>query len=135
MEVTLKEITIRDLVRDYKDHDEEGITGYGGRLDIRPHESTALRSTLKTGAKLFSTHSWVAEPPRLRQGTWAVTLLGTKSIQERNPSYQKDLREESPSLILITPLCLNKIHTRPYFRIKTYPIYLKTRTEWITRRK
>ena len=35
MEVTLKEITIRDLVRDYKDHDEEGITGYG-RLDIRP---------------------------------------------------------------------------------------------------
>ena len=36
MEVTLKEITIRDLVRDYKDHDEEGITGYGGRLDIRP---------------------------------------------------------------------------------------------------
>lgn len=24
MEVTLKEITIRDLVRDYKDHDEEG---------------------------------------------------------------------------------------------------------------
>ena len=36
MEVILKEITIRDLVRDYKDHDEEGITGYGGRLDIRP---------------------------------------------------------------------------------------------------
>ena len=36
MEVTLKEITIRDLVRDYKDHDEEGITGYGGKLDIRP---------------------------------------------------------------------------------------------------
>lgn len=36
MEVTLNKITIRDLVRDYKDHDEEGITGYGGRLDIRP---------------------------------------------------------------------------------------------------
>lgn len=36
MEVKLKEITIRELVRDYKDHAEEGVTGYGGRLDIRP---------------------------------------------------------------------------------------------------
>ena len=36
MEVKLKEITIRELAEDYKDHAEEGVTGYGGRLDIRP---------------------------------------------------------------------------------------------------
>lgn len=36
MEVRLKEITIKDLVKDYKDHDEEGIIGFGGKLDIRP---------------------------------------------------------------------------------------------------
>lgn len=36
MEVKLKEITIKELVKDYKDHAEEGVTGYGGRLDIRP---------------------------------------------------------------------------------------------------
>ena len=36
MEVKLKELTVRDLVKDYKDHAEEGISGYGGRLDIRP---------------------------------------------------------------------------------------------------
>ena len=36
MEITLKKLTIRDLVKGYKDHAEEGISGYGGELDIRP---------------------------------------------------------------------------------------------------
>ncbi|MER2008656.1 MAG: DUF262 domain-containing protein [Psychrobacillus sp.] len=36
MKVKLKELTVRELVEDYKDHAEEGISGYGGRLDIRP---------------------------------------------------------------------------------------------------
>ena len=36
MEVKLKEITIKELAEDYKDHAEEGVTGYAGRLDIRP---------------------------------------------------------------------------------------------------
>lgn len=36
MEVNLKEITVRDLVANYQDNDENGVVGYGGRLDIRP---------------------------------------------------------------------------------------------------
>lgn len=36
MEVNLKELTVKELFEDYKDHAEEGISGYGGRLDIRP---------------------------------------------------------------------------------------------------
>lgn len=36
MRIELKEITIRDLVKDYLDDGEAGVTGYGGRLDIRP---------------------------------------------------------------------------------------------------
>lgn len=36
MEVNLKEMTVKELFEDYKDHAEEGISGYGGRLDIRP---------------------------------------------------------------------------------------------------
>jgi hypothetical protein len=31
-----KAITVRDLTEDYKDNAEEGVVGYGGRLDIRP---------------------------------------------------------------------------------------------------
>jgi hypothetical protein len=37
MKVELQDnITIRDVVKDYFDSDEEGVVGYGGKLDIRP---------------------------------------------------------------------------------------------------
>ncbi len=36
MQIELKEITIRELVNGYKDDSENGVIGYGGKLDIRP---------------------------------------------------------------------------------------------------
>lgn len=36
MKIELHEVTIRELVEGFKDNDEEGVVGYGGRLDIRP---------------------------------------------------------------------------------------------------
>ena len=36
MEIELKEITIRELAEGYEDNSEEGVVGYGGKLDIRP---------------------------------------------------------------------------------------------------
>ena len=36
MKIELKEITVRELVKDYQDNQEAGVIGYGGRLDIRP---------------------------------------------------------------------------------------------------
>ncbi len=36
MQIELKEITVRELAEGYKDNSEGGVTGYGGRLDIRP---------------------------------------------------------------------------------------------------
>ena len=36
MNITLERITVRDLSEGYDDRDEEGVVGYGGRLDIRP---------------------------------------------------------------------------------------------------
>lgn len=36
MKIELKEITVRELSDGYEDNDEEGVIGYGGRLDIRP---------------------------------------------------------------------------------------------------
>ena len=36
MKIELHQIPIRELVDGYKDNDEEGVVGYGGRLDIRP---------------------------------------------------------------------------------------------------
>lgn len=36
MEITLKRITVRDLVDEYEDHEELGVRAYGGNLDVRP---------------------------------------------------------------------------------------------------
>ena len=36
MIIKLKEITVRKLAESYEDNAEEGVFGYGGRLDIRP---------------------------------------------------------------------------------------------------
>lgn len=36
MEIKLKEISVRDVVKDYVNNDEEGVIGYGGKLNIRP---------------------------------------------------------------------------------------------------
>lgn len=36
MQIELKEITIAQLVADYIDNEENGVFGYGGKLDIRP---------------------------------------------------------------------------------------------------
>jgi hypothetical protein len=36
MKIELHKIPIKDVVKDYKDSAEEGVTAYGGKLDIRP---------------------------------------------------------------------------------------------------
>jgi hypothetical protein len=36
MKIDLHKIPIRELVKDYSNSDEEGVKGYGGKLDIRP---------------------------------------------------------------------------------------------------
>lgn len=36
MDIELKEITVRDLTNGYQDNAENGVVGYGGKLDIRP---------------------------------------------------------------------------------------------------
>ncbi len=36
MKIELKEITVRELTDGYEDNQENGILGYGGKLDIRP---------------------------------------------------------------------------------------------------
>jgi Protein of unknown function DUF262/HNH endonuclease len=36
MNIELKEITIRELTEYYEDHNENGVVGFGGKLDIRP---------------------------------------------------------------------------------------------------
>ena len=36
MKIELLDLTVRELVEDYDDDEEGGVTGYGGKLNIRP---------------------------------------------------------------------------------------------------
>lgn len=36
MKIQLREVTVRELTDGYKDNQEEGVVGFGGKLDIRP---------------------------------------------------------------------------------------------------
>jgi len=36
MKIELKEITVRELTESYQDNEENGVVGFGGKLDIRP---------------------------------------------------------------------------------------------------
>jgi Protein of unknown function DUF262/HNH endonuclease len=36
MKTELKKITVRELTKGYQDNEENGVVGYGGKLDIRP---------------------------------------------------------------------------------------------------
>ena len=36
MKIELKKITVKELSKGYVDNAEEGVSGYGGKLDIRP---------------------------------------------------------------------------------------------------
>ena len=36
MKIEPKKITIRELISDYKNNNEEGVLGYNGKLNIRP---------------------------------------------------------------------------------------------------
>lgn len=36
MEITLKQIKVRDIIKGYVDNEEEGVIGFGGKLNIRP---------------------------------------------------------------------------------------------------
>lgn len=36
MKIELKEITVKELTDGFQDNAENGVVGYGGRLDVRP---------------------------------------------------------------------------------------------------
>jgi len=62
MDIELKEITVRELTESYIDNEEDGVIGFGGKLDIRPpyqrefvygdKERNAVIDTLQKGFPL-----------------------------------------------------------------------------------
>jgi hypothetical protein len=89
MKVSLKKITIRELIEDYKNHLEEGVSGYGGKLDIRPPYQREFVYNEKQQQSVVNT---VSKNFPLNIMYWAVRQDGTYEIidgQQRTLSICK----------------------------------------------
>lgn len=77
MDIELKNITVRELVKDYQDNQEDGVVGFGGKLNIRPpyqrefvykdKQREAVINTITMGFPLNTMY-------------WAVTVDGFEII-------------------------------------------------------
>lgn len=72
MKIELKTITVRELVEGYVDDGEQGVRGFGGKLNIRPpyqreyiygpKEQNAVIDTVRKGFPLNTMYWAVSEP-------------------------------------------------------------------------
>ena len=63
MKIELKEITVRELTNGYQDNNDNGVVGFGGKLDVRPpyqrefvydeKERNAVINTLQKDLKII----------------------------------------------------------------------------------
>ena len=120
MEIELKKIAVRELTDGYVDTQEEGVRGYGGKLDIRP---VYQREFVYTGRQREAVIQTALSGFPLNVMYWAVREDGTYEIidgQQRtislcqyiegeysviprggdNPMYFQNLREEQKKRIL-----------------------------------
>lgn len=87
MKIELKEISIAEIVCDYVDNDENGVSGYGGKLNIRPqyqrefvYDEKKRNAVIETIMKGFPLNSMY----------WAVNDDGTYELldgQQRTISF------------------------------------------------
>lgn len=117
MDITLKNITIRELAANYRDNQEDGVVGYGGKLNIRPpyqrefvyndRQRQAVIDTVTRGFPL-NTMYWAATPEGFeiidgQQRTISVCQYvdGVFSYQGR---YFHNLQADEKQAILEYPL-------------------------------
>jgi hypothetical protein len=85
MDITLKTITIRDLVKNYQDDQEDGVVGLDGKLNIRP---PFQREFVYRDAQREAVIDTITKGFPLNMMYWAVTADGFEIIdgQQRTVS-------------------------------------------------
>ena len=87
MKVDLHEIPVRDIAKGYVDNAEEGVVGYGGRLDIRPKYQREFVYDEKKRNAVIDT---IRKDFPLNVMYWVVTDEGTYEVmdgQQRTISF------------------------------------------------
>lgn len=77
MDIDLRKITIRDLTKDYKDNQEAGVVGFGGKLNIRPPYQREFVYNDKQREAVIDT---ISRGFPLNTMYWAVTESGFEII-------------------------------------------------------
>ncbi len=77
MKIELKEITVRKLAEDYEDNQENGVIGFGGKLDIRPPYQREFVYKEKQRAAVIDT---IKKNFPLNVMYWAVSENGTFEV-------------------------------------------------------
>jgi len=85
MDIELKNITVRELVDSYEDNQEDGVVGFGGKLNIRPPFQREFVYSDKQREAVIDT---VTRNFPLNTMYWAVTEVGFEIIdgQQRTVS-------------------------------------------------
>ena len=87
MKIELKNIKVKDIFDGYKDSDEEGVVGYGGKLDIRPKYQREFVYDEKKRAAVIDT---IFKEFPLNVMYWAKKSDGTYEVldgQQRTISF------------------------------------------------
>jgi hypothetical protein len=136
MKIELHKIPIKDVVKDYKDSAEEGVTAYGGKLDIRPKfqrefiytgkQRDEVIETVRKGFPLNIMY-WVIKPDRNfevldgQQRTISIAqyVAGDFSINEKYfHSLTKDEQNKILNYELMIYFCEGKEREKlDWFRI------------------
>ena len=124
MEIKLHEITIRQVVENYIDNDEEGILGYNGRLNIRPkyqrnfvYEPKERNAVINTILKGFP----------LNVMYWFVNGNDTYELmdgQQRTVSFCQYVNNEFSIIVDGMPKSFNNLTTVEKERILDYKLLI-----------
>jgi len=136
MKIELHKIPIKDVVKDYKDSAEEGVTAYGGKLDIRPkyqrefvYKDRQRNEVIETVRKEFPLNImyWVKKPDgnfevldgQQRTISIAQYVAGDFSINEKYfHSLTKDEKNQILNYELMIYFCEGKEREKlNWFRI------------------
>jgi hypothetical protein len=87
MKIELKKVTVRDVAKNYRDNDEEGVVGYDGQLNIRPKYQREFVYDAKHRDAVIQT---IRKDFPLNVMYWAVNEDGTFEVldgQQRTISF------------------------------------------------
>lgn len=122
MKIELRKITIREVAKNYRDNDEDGVVGYDGKLNIRPkfqrefvYDPKQRDAVLKTIRKGFP----------LNVMYWAVNEDGTYEVldgQQRTISFCRYVAGDFSIIIDDNPMTMHNLNQAQKDQIYDYEL-------------